>query len=346
MMGELNTEKGLKYFTYGFILYMISLAVLLIMLIAFISMLPSMISDADDVQADDILAPLLGLAAGMCLGIIVIFIALIFFLLGLVSLNSGKMEFGEAHSNSYQKGIILIIVSIVVGIFGGIAGQVGAAVVGIFTAIMMALGLIYLIQEIADEQGQKLLWTAGILYIIISVVSAIVNIWLFYSLGLADIGTGTEPVAEDAMANALSALMIPLAIGSLALIPILIFFLAYRRTYMRVKNREIQPVPMPTPFGAPFPPPAPYPPYPGYPPQAPYPPYPGYPPQQPPPQYPPQQGGPPQHYPPQQDIGIKPMQTGPPPTVSPIATEVRRCVYCGSGVPKGAANCPACGKPV
>ena len=220
----------------------------------------------------------------------------------------------------------------------------GAAIVGIFTSIILALGLIYMIQEIADEQGQKLLWTAGILYIIISVVTAIVNIWLIYSLGLTDLGSGTEPIAEDAMARLLSTAMIPIAIGSLALIPIFIFFLAYRRTYQRVKNREIQPVPIPAPFGAPY---QPYPPYQQYPPpQAPYPPYPQYPPQQPPPQYPPYQGGPPQHYPPQQDIGVKPTQTGPPPAVSPIATEVQRCVYCGSGVPKGAANCPACGKPV
>jgi hypothetical protein len=333
MQGELNTEKGLRYFNYGFILYMISLAVLLLLLIGFLSMLPDMLADADETTAEDLMAPLLGLIAGLCLGIIVILIALLLFLMGLLSLNNGKNEFGEPHANSFQKGVIFIVISIVVGIFGGVAGQVGSAVVSIFTAIMMALGLIYLIQEITDEQGQKLLWTAGILYIIIAVVSAIVNIWLFYSLGLADLGAGAEP-SEDLVAEYFSAIMIPIAIGSLALIPILIFFFAYRRTYLRVKNREIQPVPLQMPFGPP----------PGYP-QAPYPPYPQYPPQGPPPYSPPPQQHP--YPPPQQNIGVKPGPPGGPPpgAVAPIATEVRRCVYCGSGVPKGAATCPACGKP-
>jgi hypothetical protein len=348
---ELQTEKGLKYFNYGFILYIISLALMLLLLIAFLGVLTEIFEDPerleDPDEAEKILGPLIGMAAGFCIGLLFMFIALILFLVGLISIHGGRNEFGEKHANSVQRGVLLILMSVVIGFFGGLAGPYASSGIGIVTSIMMALGLIYLIVEISDEQGKNMLWIAGILYIVISVISAIVTLWLFTSYGLYDIGSGDPAAAEENIGNILAMTMIPMALGSLILIPILLFLLAYRRTYERVKRREIQPVmpAYPQPYPAPYPP--------GYPPA--YPPgqQPYYPPGQP-PYYPPgQQPYPPSGYgtPPAQppgEVGIKPQE---PEKVQPVqAAEqkpggIKQCTSCRVNIPSEATVCPVCGKP-
>lgn len=313
---ESKTEKGLKYFGYGFILYIVGLAVLFVLLIAFFSLLPSMVDDPENAETE-ILAPLLGLAAGLCLGILFMIIALIIFLVGLIAINTGRTEFGEPHANSASRGTVLVIIGFLIGLFGGIAGQIGSSIVGIFSTILIALGLIYLIYEIADDKGKQMLWIAGILYIVISIISAVITIWLFSTYDLYDVGTEAGATEEEVLGNVSAAMMLAMGIGSFALIPFLLFLLAYRRTYLRVKNREIQPMaPMyPMPYAGPYPP--------GYPP---YPPYPPSPPSYPPPVQ--------QQYYPAQPIGYK----------EPIPSETKHCVFCGASIPMGATICPRCGK--
>jgi hypothetical protein len=283
---------------------------------------------------DEVLAPVLGLIVGICLAFVILIIALILFLLGVVSLHSGRYEFKQPHTQSFQKGLTFVVIGVLVSIFAGVFGQVAGAFVSIFTSIMISLGLIFLVYELADDQGKTMLWTAGILYIIISVVNAIVILWLFMIVGFGDMVTAGDPVAENVVAESMTLLMIPIALSSLALIPITIFYMAYRKIYSRIKNRVIQPVMVqPPPFGAQYPPHfpqgmPPYPPGPGaYPP--PYPPQ--YPPPvqqpyQPPPTAPPYTQGP-------QGIGIKP-------------SGIKRCMFCGSQIPTEAALCPSCRRPV
>ncbi|UCG69803.1 MAG: hypothetical protein JSV09_01920 [Thermoplasmata archaeon] len=341
MAQELNTEKGLKYFSYGFVLYMIALALLFIVLIALIVSIDEIAAIDEEQDPEEVLGPLVGFFAGLCLGGLFIFIAYILFLVGLIMIYSGRMEFGEIHANSVSKGTLFVGIGIIVSLVGGsiagfLMGTIGSSVVGIVTAIFISLGTIYLIFEISDEKGKQMLWTGGILYVVVAIVSAAVIIWLFLYLDLIDVGTGTEDV------NAITpALLIPLAVGSIALIPILIFYMAYRRAYWRVKNREIQPLPplYPQPFAGPYPP--------GYPPGHPgYPPYPGpyqpYPPYQPPPYQPPQQ--------PIEQPGevAQPVATPGTPVQPQAATpepiRIKNCPHCGTQIPIGSTVCPVCKK--
>lgn len=248
---ELKTEKGIKYFNIGFILYIIALAVLLVVLIAFFLTLPALLTDPASIDPSTLLSTLLGFLVGMCGGVIVIVIALILFLLGLILIITGREEFGEAHSRSVMKGLFFIIAAIIIGIssgtigsiIGGTTGNTLKAVISIFSTICYSLGLVFLIYEISDDTGKKMLWTAVIIYVIIGVITAIFTIWLYSTLGLGELSDGFPSQDPSQLMGSLSAaLVISGALSSLGLIPILIFFFAYRRTYKRIKNRDIQPV--------------------------------------------------------------------------------------------------------
>ena len=240
---ELKTEKGLKYFNIGFILYIIALAVLLVVLIAFFLSLSTFFADLTNIDPSTILGTLLGFLAGLCGGLIVIVIALILFLIGLILIITGREEFGEAHSKSAMRGFIFIIMAIIVGIVGGMIGNTIGAGISVFSTVCYSLGLMFLIYEISDNTGKKILLTAAIVYVIIGVIIAILTIWLYSTLGLWELSDGYPSQDPSQLMGSLSAVMvIATALGSLGLIPIVIFFFAYRRTYKRIKIGEIQPV--------------------------------------------------------------------------------------------------------
>ena len=273
---ELKTEKGIKYFSYGFIFYIIALAILFVVLIAALGSISSLIEDPDNVDESEVWGALAGLIAGICLGISIIAIALIMFLIGLMVIHGGKKEFGPQHEKITTKGVVFIFAGIAVNFIGGAIGGIGSSITGVVVAILLGMGLLYLIYEISDVKTKNLLWIGVILYVIVSIVMAAVMVWLYTSYDFMEgqMDQGSE-VDEEQVNSILGAATIAMGISSLGLIPMVIFFMAYWRTYLRIKNREIQSV-MPS-----YPPP-----YPGIPPQPPYPPaYP--PPQYPPPQYPP-----------------------------------------------------------
>jgi hypothetical protein len=276
---EVKTEKGVKYFSYGFIFYIIALVILLVVLIAALGSISSLVDDPENVDESDALGALAGLIAGICLGVFIIIIALIMFLIGLIGIHGGKKEFGPQHEKVTTKGVIFIFAGIAVNFVGGVFGGIGSSIIGVVVAILLGMGLLYLIYEIADERTKNLLWIAVILYVIVAIISAVVMVWLYtsYDFMQGEVEQGEE-VDEEQLDSALGAATIALGISSLGLIPMVLFFLAYWRTYLRIKNREIQPVIQPPQYPL-VPPPPPYPPtYP--PPQYP-------PPQYPPPQYPP-----------------------------------------------------------
>jgi hypothetical protein len=327
---ESNTEKGLKYFNYGFILYIIALVIMMVTLLALWGTLVEIMEAPDDVEEEDVLPQLAGVIAGICLGAIIILIALILFLIGLISIYSGRMEFGETHANSVQSGLIFIIIGVVINFVGGLAPGAGAQGVGVVSAILIALGFVYLIKEIVDEKGKQMLWLAGILYIVIAIVSAAVTIWLFTTYGFYDMDTvETEAEAEAAMNDAMSAMAIAMGVGSLSLIPLIMFMMVYRWTYARIKNRELQPtMPYPPPYPGPQPPQYPYQQYPPYQP-------PPYPPSGP----PPGEGGPP----PEGDTQAAPKSEGAvTPAAVPSEQGIIACPHCGTQIPAGSTVCPVC----
>jgi hypothetical protein len=317
MTGELHTEKGLRFFGFGFMTSVFAYLIMFIMVIAILVTLPSQEEDSSTIYGTfGFSAPFFWMVIAFAMVAVVFFISFIFFLLGLISLNRGRWEFGPIHAASNQRGAIFVFIGFILILSGGVFGILGSAF-GIIAIVMISFGLLSLINEITDETGKRMLLLAAVLFIIISVITAIITLWLFFSTFLYDSGMNSYMVSA----------IIPMGVSATSIIPVLLFHFAYRRTYFRVKNREIMPVPVPPPM---MPYPAGYPPY-----------YPPYPPPYPPPYYPPpyqQQYYPPTTPPPTypqhpQNIGIKPQG-------------IRICKKCGSKVPSGVAICPSCNTPL
>lgn len=293
------------------------------------------------------LASFITMIGGLCIGGLLMFIALILFLVGFISIYSGRNEFGEPHASFAYKAMIFIVVAVIINVAGGIAvslipgvvGGVASSVIGIITAILIALGVIFLIQELSDDSGKRMLRIAGMLYIIIAIISSILTILLFLSYGLYDI-SADQQAAEENLGSVIAVAMIPMAIGALQLIPIVIFLLAYRKTYSRVKSREITPIlpAYPQPYPGMYPP--------GYPPayapqQPPYQPSPGYPPEQ--------QPSAPTEAKPKPEEGKAPQEPSPgevvqPKAVIPEQVGIMKCMFCGTQIPEGSTTCPVCKK--
>lgn len=299
---EVKTEQGIRYFRNGFIIFIFSLVFALIVLIV---MIPTIIEVVQGGEPDfvEALRAVIIIIAMACLHYIVWFISLIIFLVGILYLHWGKDEFGKDHSDSVQRGLIFIIIGCVIGIsLGSVADAVwdqrGGAIVGIFVTAFLSMGVVHLIYQISDEKTKRLLWTAAFTWIAIKVAVAAFTIWIYNSLDMSDITSDFTDIEEY-----LTVAFIPYAVGSLTIIPMVIFYIAYNRTYTRVLKREIMPVPRPVlPFPAYPPPPPPYAPI--YPPPM-YPP-----PSYPPPAYPPP--GQQNYYPPGP---ATPLAPAPPPQV-------------------------------
>jgi hypothetical protein len=215
-----------------------------------------------------------------------------------------------------------LIIGFVLIIFGGMGFGFISPIFGVVIAFLLSFGFTYLIQEITDENGKSMLRIATIVFVVINVVAALIVFWSFFLMFDPDPFGGINGFDQF-----LWQMAVPLVTSSFTLIPLFLFFTVYRRTYFRVRNREIRPLPPP--------------------PMMPYPmAYPGYYP----PPYPPQYG-PPQQYaqPPPQGvyggIGIKPMGQAPSQPVdpnSPNPYETKYCVKCRSIIPKTYSVCPVC----
>jgi hypothetical protein len=295
--------------------------------------------EAEEEEVDDALGPLLAAVAGLCLVLGILIIGLILMFVGVIYLIMGREEFGKEHSDYVMKGFILFIIGFVIYLVASgiseINGPVGS-VIGIGAAICFGIGLYFLIFHLSDDKGKNWLRGAAAVYIVFSIISVVLIIWLFTTLDLYDVQgsgfgdtNGDTAVADKAMA----ALMIEFGLGALSLIPLLIFFMAYRRVHRRLKDGEIQPV-------TPVIPPGIYPP--GQAPQ--YPPvYPGGypPPPEGPQQYPPPQGYPQPQYPQAQPPVVV---AQPVPSTPQHAAGSKNCMYCGSEIPASSNTCPVCKK--
>jgi MFS family permease len=318
MRGELLTEKGLRHFNYGFIISMVSYGIIGILFLALLIALPNIDNETGPFgNPFGFWAPVAWFIIGVVIAFFVLFIGLIFFLIGLLSLNNGRWEFGMRHSATFQKGMVLVIIGFIIALFGGAGFGLLSSFVGVVTTILISLGLMYMIQEISDQATRQLLLYATITYVSISVITAIVSLTLLLTLFG---GPGFDVFWLIAI--------IPIGLGSLSIIPLAMFFIAYKRTYYRINKREIQPMPPPPMMPYPMPYPSPYQPYPPqY--QQPY-------------QYP--QAAPPPQYPPP-NIGIKAMPRDYSQSQGYQGQGSQgsiRCTSCGANIPSGVNVCPVC----
>lgn len=327
MPGEIRTEKGLRYFNYGLMIALVAYAIMIILALTILIVLVSQPDEPQGFIGDfGLFGPFAWFVIGMAIINLIFFVSCIFFLLGIMYFSQGKWEFGPVHSATNQKGMLFLIIGFVIIIFGGMGFGPFGNIFGVVTAIMVSLGFTYMIQEISDESGKNMLRMGTIVWVVVSVIAAMISFWFFLMIFDPDpfIGiNGLDPFIWQ--------MVIPVATSTFSIIPLFIFFSTYRRTYERVRSREIRPMPLPPPPMMPYYP-MPYPPY--------YPPYP--------PQY--QQ---PQQYrqPPPQGayggggIGIKPMGQVPSQPVTSAQGdpyETKNCISCRSIIPKTYSVCPVC----
>jgi hypothetical protein len=325
MRGEIQTEKGLRYFNYGFMIALVAYGIMIFLSLAILIALVSQPDEPQDFIGDfGLFGPFVWFSIGMAVINLIFLFSCIFFLVGIMYFSQGKWEFGPAHSNNNQKGILFLIIGFVIIIFGGMGFGPFGNIFGVVTAIMVSLGFTYMIQEITDESGKNMLRIGTIVWVVVSVIAAMITFWFFFMIFDPDPFMGINGFDQFIWQMA-----IPMATSTFSIIPLFLFFMVYRRTYFRVRNREIQPVPLPPP------------------PMMPY--YMGYPPYYPP--YPPQYSRPPQQYPqpPPQGayggIGIKPMGPGsgrPADSSQGNPYETKNCVKCRSIIPKSHSVCPVC----
>ncbi len=313
---EPRTVKGLKYINLAWILYIVALVILLIMLIVLIPVLMEAFNDPDDFDPSNF-GILFGIIAGACLSGLFSLIVVILFLIGIIYMLTGREEFGPQHSSRVMLGFIFLLIGFIIPVFGGFGtafsySGYGSAIYitsgfSIASSILMALGLVFLIENLLDEKWKRILWTGGLIFIIFSIIAAAINIWLFTSL-ISDI---SDP--ETFYLSGFSTFtLVSSGLTAMNLLPIFIFLLCYRQAEQRIRTGElkvVQPMypPPPPPYYYPPPPPAYYPP-PAY----------GYP--------PPAYGYPPPAVPP----------SGPPGTP-------RKCPSCEKEAPLGIPRCPNCG---
>jgi hypothetical protein len=325
LIGELRNEKGLRFFNYGLMIALIAYVIMIFLSLAVLIALASQPEEPNDFFGDfGLFGPFAWFFIGSAVLNFIFLIACIFFLMGIMYFSSGKWEFGPVHSQTQQKGMIFLIVGFVLIIFGGMGLGPISNIFGVAVAIMVSLGFTYMIQEISDESGRNMLRMGTIAWVVVSVIAALISFWFFFMIFDPDPFVGIN--GWNAF---IWQLVIPVASSTFSIIPLYIFFMAYRRTYERVRSRQIRPVPLPPPPMMPY-----YPmPYPGY--------YPPYPPQyQQPQQYqqPPPQGA-------YGGIGIKPMGQVPSQPVdpnSPNPYETKTCRSCRTKIPKNFNVCPVC----
>lgn len=228
-----KSEKGLRYFYIGLFFYIIGLAILMVAFIFFLQILPELAKEIEAPGSSESLnlSALGGIVGGFCAGILFFLISFILMFLGLLSLYSGRSEFKKKHIDSIDRGVTFIIIGIFVAIVGGGIGGAVAHGSGVVTAFLIGFGLMYLVYEISDDLGKKLLFLAAILYVVMGIIIAAVRIWLESTYDLSSAGV------EDILSGG-GAWISLIGVNSISLIPMTVFLLGYRRVYHRVKNRE------------------------------------------------------------------------------------------------------------
>lgn len=246
---ETKTEKGLKYINWGLWLFVFAQVIGIMTTLLFFS---RSIMDERGFLFSIGLSSIMGL---------IMLVSVLLFLVGFFTMYSGKQEYGPVHFQKVTQAMIFFILSIAISIglvflsisflfWGGFDPDVNGfyssspsfvimyLMFNFFLTLFFSLGWVYLIIELASEDIKRLLWLTFVISLIISLIGVILDL-RFGLIGALSDGLG--------------------------IIVVLLVIHCYWRTYIRIRDREIMPIPppvMPPPY---FPPgyPLQYPP--GYP---------------------------------------------------------------------------------
>ncbi|UCG70626.1 MAG: hypothetical protein JSV09_06305 [Thermoplasmata archaeon] len=178
---------------------------------------------------------------------LVMLLTIILLVVGFFTIYSGKVEYGPAHFQKVSLALIFFILFIAISVgqvffsisvpfWGGFGPGyndiyyyntsyvIMYIIFSFFSTLFLSLGLVYLIIELASREIKNLLWITFGLNLIISTVSSVL------SLGLGMLGVLS---------------------GGLGIIVLLLVMFCYWKTYIRIREREIMPIPppfMPPPF--------------------------------------------------------------------------------------------------
>lgn len=267
---ELETLKGLKHINWGIILYIVATLLLLLVAVVAVVTVFSIIESSDPTPD---LGALVALTALACGGGLIGIVAIILWLLGIYEMNKGKDEFGSEHSANVSRAVILIVLFVVLAVISMVVTAILAiswisptvtpsemidslrltvlvsGIFGIITTALLGLAIVYLIISLCDEKYKKILWAAFAIYMILTAVGTAISIAVIYG-DLSSI-TNVNDLTNISSAGDLA--------QGMSFIAFILFLLAYRHAYKRVRTGELQPAPMPQPqMGYMPPPPGPY----------------------------------------------------------------------------------------
>lgn len=238
---KLKTEKGLKYFFWGLLLFVIW-QILMMPLLA--SMQPALedLEQAEDPNDPEAYEGLMVFIAPLCGIMILLAIYIILILLGLVFIYNGRSEFGEKHKESIKKGLIVLIIGFIIGLAGSLVSgglqQISddLLIIGyiptIITAICYGLGFTFLLRYLLDKQGIDLLKIGALLIIIISILNLIF---------------GAVAISIDDESNVFveNAFLIGMSFSLFMAVPWAIFTFSFYRALKRVQWGAVRPIVQP-----------------------------------------------------------------------------------------------------
>jgi MFS family permease len=282
-----KTKKGVKFFYYSLILYIIFMLLTFILAIVVFTSIPAITAtDAGDEAVEAFFGLLIILGTVACIAILILIAVLVFLIIGSINVNSGKHEFSQRHSSSVNIGIlffVLTIVAVIAGIVVPIMMMPSSfttdmqeswdsirnralvqAVISLMTWVFGALMYTFMIKEISLPEDKGKLSIGFLLILIGGIISVVVTVAL-----LPD--KITDLSSDELAALATGAGFYQYMGSIVAFIGLIFFLLAYSHTLSAMRKGQIVPsgAPQGPPGGAQYPPPpggAPYPPPPPPPP--------------------------------------------------------------------------------
>ncbi|UCD92943.1 MAG: zinc ribbon domain-containing protein [Methanobacteriota archaeon] len=246
--GELETEKGVRHLSWGIGVYILAMLLIFVGVILALNVVISALDGPPDPEAVPGLIGLCGLLGG---GVVLIFMAIILWLLGLYEMNQGKKEFGPEHMARVKSGVILVLTYIILSVISIILqletgpdprvdmpGYISflrtqstvSGVIGLASTIVLSLAIVYLVLELCNERYRRILWGSFVLSIALSIMGTALTFFFLYG----DLSTMTV----DEILQLASLAM--LAAG-LSFIPFILFYFCYRHAFFRVRNWEVKP---------------------------------------------------------------------------------------------------------
>jgi MFS family permease len=269
---ESKTEKGVKYFKYSLLLYIIIALLGFVIALIVLSVLPSLV-DTD--SAGDAFTGAIALAATIiliaCVVVILTLLVIIFFILGIINFNSGKREYSPTHTSNVNKGLIFFLLAIIMVFLGiGLSANTGvtvsdvdeyietarnsALISGVFSllsGVFMGLMFMFMVKGIAHESDGKLL-NIGLIMLIIGGVISMALVFIMFPTEVGDVSDA------DAITIASTAGYVGYLGGIVSFIGYIMFFMAYNHTHKALASGQVRPSGgggPPAPGGYPPPPP-------------------------------------------------------------------------------------------